>query len=50
MTDKEPEKRVEMVVRSLQARVSGKRDADIVVKIRSGQVVEYTDMDIVRFK
>jgi hypothetical protein len=48
--EKEPGKRVDAVVKALQCRVINKRDADITIKIRSGEVVEYTDTDIVRYK
>lgn len=50
MNASEPEKRIQRVVKALQTRVADKRDADIVIKIRSGQIVELTDTDIIRFK
>jgi hypothetical protein len=48
--DKTDNDRMERVTRSVLHSISTKKSVDVVVKIRGGEVVEFTNTEIVRFK
>lgn len=48
-TDDERQKRAQVAVAAIHRRILCKRNADILIKVRCGVVVEYSDTDIVRF-
>jgi hypothetical protein len=48
--EEKPESPFARTAKAIQHRIVNRRDADIVIKIRSGEIVEYTDTDIVRFR